>query len=191
MTAAFLAKHPRSRKREAALLLHARALYHSSRPTVFKKEVTWPAAPRWEGGYLPAVQQLEAFEPKRILAMLDQYDREFPRGLYSGEIRDYRAAVALRRREWKPALEWTLAQLDDAARPALQVNAANRLGQLFAQLADERHRADILIAIKPNRRARERLAEYLDHDSGIHPLASMRTWMREQIGAKPGLEAER
>ena len=185
-TSAFLAKHPKSRKREAALLLHARALYHSSRPTVFKKEVTWPAAPRWEGGYLATVQQLAPFEPKRILAALDQYDREFPRGLYAAEIRDYRAAVALRQHEWKSALEWTLAQLDDSAKPGLQVNAANRLGQLFAQLADERHRADILAAIKPGKRARERLGEYLDYDSDIHPLASMKTWMREQIGAKPG-----
>ena len=184
LTAAFLEKHPQSKKLEAALLLHARAVYQSSKEVVMKKPVTWPQGARWEGGYELSVSSQEPFEAKRVLAALDAYDRAFPRGRYAADIRDLRAAVALRTRDWKTALELTVAEFNDKDAGALFGAAANRLGDIFAQLADEKFRADLLPAIKASPRGRELLAKYLADESDAHPLRYMKAWLREQLAAK-------
>jgi outer membrane protein assembly factor BamD (BamD/ComL family) len=182
MTKAFLAKYPKSKKREAALLLHARAVYEASKDVVMRKPVSWPQGARWEGGIEISVSRQEPLEPNRVAAALDEYDREFPHGRYAAEIRDFRAGLALRTRDWKTALALTAAQIDDKGAPALRGAAANRLGDLFDQLADERYRADILAAIKADRRGRELLTQYLAADSDTHPLRYMKAWLREQLG---------
>ena len=161
LAAAFLEKHPQSKKREAAMLLHARAVFQSSKQVVMKKPVTWPQGARWEGGYEISVSSQEPFEAKRVLAALDAYDRAFPHGRYAEDIRDCRAAVALRMHDWKTALELTV-----------------------AQFADERHRADLLPVIKANRRGRELLAKYVAAESDAHPLHYMKAWLREPLAAK-------
>lgn len=184
LAATFLEKHPQSKKREAALLLHARAAYQSSKEVVMKKFVTWPQGARWEGGYEISVSAQEPFEAKRVLAALDAYDRAFPRGRYAADIRDMRAAVALRMREWKTAVELTVAQFDDKDAGALLGAAANRLGDIFALLADEKYRANLLPVIKANPRGRELLAKYLADEGDAHPLRYMKAWMREQLAAK-------
>jgi hypothetical protein len=181
---AFIGKYPKSKKREAALLLHARAVYRASEQVELPRTVTWPQAPRWEGGYENTLTQQEPFDLKRVLGALDAYDRAFPHGRYAPDIRYYRAAVALRQHEWKTALDLTIAQLEDHADPALDVDAADALSEIFDQLADERYRADALAAIKGNPSARTFLAKYLELDSDAHPLFYLKTWLREQLAAK-------
>lgn len=181
---AFLAKYPKSKKREAAMLLHARATYRSSEEIDLPKLVTWPQAARWEGGYEDTYTQQEPFEAKHVLATFDAYDHAYPHGRYFADIRNYRAAVALRQHEWKTALDLTLAQLEDHADTALDEDAAERLGDLFAKLADERYRADVLTAIKAQPHARELLTKYLTYDSDVHPLLYLKSWLREQLAAK-------
>jgi outer membrane protein assembly factor BamD (BamD/ComL family) len=183
-TQAFLEKYPKSKKREAALLLHARAVYRASEQVALKKSVTWPRAPRWEGGNEPTLTQQEPFDAKRVLAALDAYDQAFPKGRYASDIRNYRAAVEFRLQHWKPALALTLAQLDGQENRGLDGEAANRLGDIFAQLADERDRADLLAAIKENPRARAMLEKYLAAESDQHPLLYMKSWLRQQLAAK-------
>ena len=183
-TQAFLEKYPQSKKREAALLLHARAVYRSSEQIELPREVTWPQAARWEGGIEKHFTQQEPFDAKRVLATLDAYDRAFPKGLYATDIRNYRAAIALRQHEWKAALDLTLAQLSEKANPGLNEEAGDRLGEIFAQLADERYRQDVLSVIKGNKQAREYLEKYLAYESDIHPLLYMKGWVREQLAAK-------
>ena len=184
LSAAFLEKHPQSKKREAAMLLHARAIFQSSKEVVMKKFVTWPQGARWEGGYEVSVSSQEPFDAKRVLAALDAYDRAFPRGRYAADIRDCRAAVALRMHEWKTALELTVAQFDDRDAGALFTSAANRLGEIFAQLAEEKYRADLLPVIKAHKRGRELLEKYVADESDAHPLRYMKGWLREQLAAK-------
>ncbi len=181
---AFLGKYPQSKKREAARLLHARAVYRSSEEVEMRKHVTWPVAPRWEGGNVTSFTQREAFDPKRVVATFDAYDREFPKGRYAAEIRNYRAAVALRVRDWKTALELTLALLEDKDSVDLHDDAAQRLGKLFTQLTDDRFRADVLPIIKENKRGRELLARYAARESDSNPLFYMRAWLSEQLAAK-------
>jgi hypothetical protein len=114
-----------------------------------------------------------------VLGALDAYDQAFPHGRYAADIRNYRAAVALRQHEWKAALDLTLAQLDGQENPGLNHEAADRLGDLFAQLADDRDRMDVLATIKENKRAKELLEAYLAFDSDQHPLLYMKSWVRQ------------
>ena len=184
LAAAFLEKYPKSKKREAAMLLHARAVFQSSKQVEARKYVTWPQAVRWEGGIEISVTAQEPFDAKRVTAALDDYDRAFPRGRYAADIRDCRAAVALRMRDWKTALDLTLAQFDDRDAGALFTSAGNRLGEIFALLADEKSRADLLAVIKANPRGRELLAKYVADESDAHPLRYMKAWLREQLATR-------
>ncbi len=183
-SAAFLEKHPQSKKREAALLLHARAVFQSSKEVVMKKYVTWPQGARWEGGYELSSTAQEPFDAKRVLAALDAYERAFPQGRYAADIRDCRASVLLRMRDWKAALALTIEQFDDPKAGALRTSAANRLGDIFRQLADERYRADLLPAIKASPRGRELMATYLADAADAHPLRYLKAWLRAELAAK-------
>ncbi len=183
-TEAFLKKYPRSKKREAALLLHARAVYRSSEEMTLRNYMPWPQGTRWEGGYVSTVSAQEPFDAKRVRAALDAYDRAFPEGRYAADIRDCRAAVALRLREWKTALALTAEQLADEGRVDLHQAAAWRLGELFSQLADERYRADLLRVIQAHPRASELLLKYLAFDSDVHPLRYLSGWLRAQFAQR-------
>ena len=187
-TRAFLEKYPKSRKREAALLMEARATYRASEDVAMRNLVTWPQAARWEGGYETHYTCQEPFDAKRVTATFDAYERAFPQGRYAPGIRAYRAAVALRLHDWKTAVGLSVAQLEDHADPALDIEAANRLGDAFADLADERFRADILSAIRGVPHARDFLAQYIapgeEFPSQENPLRFMKGWLREQLAIK-------
>ena len=184
VTRAFLEKHPRSRKREAALLLHAKALSLGMKRQVFDRDASWPAAPRWEGGSNPVTTAQIPFDAGRLKRALDQYDKEFPRGRYAKEIRDFRGTLAVRTRDWKTALATTVPQLDDAAKPSLQDDAGERLTEVFNKLSDERVRPELLAAIKADKRARERLAEMIEGGGGNAMFVCMTAWLREQLAAQ-------
>jgi TolA-binding protein len=187
-TRAFLEKYPKSRKREAAALMEARAAYRASEDVAVRKLVTWPQAARWEGGFEVFHTRQEPFDETRVIAKFDAYDRAFPHGRYAADIRVYRAAVALRLHDWKNALALSIAQLEDHADPSLDVEAANRLGDLFALLADEHFRADILSAIQIVPRAKDFLARYIAPNEELplreNPLHYMNGWLREQLAIK-------
>lgn len=183
-TRAFLEKHPRSRKREAALLLHAKALSLGMKTRVFDRAASWPAAPRWEGGSNPMTTEQIPFDARRLKRALDQYDKEFPGGRYAKEIRDFRGTMAVRTRDWKTALGTTVAQLDDVAKPSLQDDAGERLTEIFNKLSDETVRPELLEAIKANKRARERLAEVVEGGGGNAMFVCMTAWLREQLAAQ-------
>jgi TolA-binding protein len=183
-TKAFLEKYPQSKKREAATLLHARAVYRSSEQIELTRYVSWPQGARWEGASDPTLTQREPFDAKRVLAAFDAYDNAFSQGRYAADIRNYRAAVAFRQHDWKTTLDLSLAQLAGHDNPGLNREAADRLGELFAQLADERYRPDVLAAIKANTHARELLEKYLAFESDAHPLLYLKTWVRQQLAAK-------
>ncbi len=180
---AFLSKYPKSRKREAALLLEARAVFRASEQKPVLVPATWPQLPAWDGGFLTTLIAQEPFDAKRVRAALDAYDREFPKGRYTADIRDYRAAVAFRLHEWKPALEMTVATLQEP-RVDLHGAAGRRLGALFALLADERYRADLVPIIKANPHGRELLLKYLDAEGYDHPLRCLSTWLRGQVAKR-------
>ena len=124
------------------------------------------------------------FDAKEVLAALDAYDQAFPKGRYAGDIRDYRAALTLRQRDWKTALQLSLAQFDDEERPDLQASAANHLGKIFDHLADERYRADVLSVIKASPRGQELLVKYLAFNFGAHPLRYLDKWLQDQLAKR-------
>jgi hypothetical protein len=131
----------------------------------------------------------EPSDAKRVIATFDAYDHAFPKGRYAADIRSYRAAVALRQHDWKSALALSASQLEDHADPALDGDAANRVGEIFTQLTDERYRADILSAIHSDPHAKEFLTQYLayepeGYESKLCPLRFMKRWLREQLALK-------
>ena len=184
VTRAFLEKYPRSRKREAALLLHAKALSLGMKTRIFDRGASWPAAPRWEGGSDAVTTEQIPFNARRLKDALDAYDKEFPRGRYTKEIRDFRAAFAVRLRDWKATVGRTVDQLDDAAKPSLRDDADKRLTEIFNTLADETARPELLATIKANPRARARLAEFIDGGGGNAMFDYMSAWLREQLAGR-------
>ena len=181
----FLKKYPRSRKREAALFVIARSVQALSRPYVCDIGIPVP-------GTLPAdynfdiVQksyQREAFDPKRVLGALDDYDREFPRGRYAAENRNLRAMTLWRMHQWGQALDLTLAQLDDKSKPDLQPEAAVRLANIFADLAQAESRADLIDAIRSRPAAILRLKQFLEKGpkDRSHPLRYLGAYLGDQL----------
>ena len=153
LTRAFLSKYPKSHKREAAMLLLARAVFAESRPYYY-----YGVESSVNG---PIVHQREPFNPKRVLAPLDAYDHEFPQGRYAAEIRNFRAYTAWRMGDWGKALDLTLPQLADTTKPDLQPEASMRLANIFADLADAKKRSGLIEAIRTRPEAIKHLAEDL------------------------------
>jgi YARHG domain/Outer membrane lipoprotein len=184
MAASFLLRYPKSAKREAATLLHARAVFMLSYPRRFKEFPSWPEAGRWGGSIRYWRVQREVFDPARVSAVLDAYDQDFPNGRYAAEIASYRADILLRSRQWKPGLDMTIAQLDDKSKPDLRSDAAYRLTIFFNRLADENDRFEIMPLIKANQRASSLLVSYLNIDWPWHPLLYLKKYLVEQSGGK-------
>jgi len=181
LTAEFLAKHPKSAKREAALFLHAKALHYGMKPQVFDPGASWPEAPRWEGGPAPETTEQIPFNAGRLKSALDRYDKEFPKGRYASEIRSFRGALALRTGDWKTTLTTTLALLDDAAKPSLHEDASERLEDIFNRFAESAVRPDLLATIKASKRGRERLVEFVEGGGGNARFTYLSEWLREQL----------
>ncbi|MEY2496469.1 MAG: hypothetical protein QOD12_25, partial [Verrucomicrobiota bacterium] len=185
MAREFLKKYPRSHKREAALFVIARSVQALSRPYVCDVGIPVP-------GTLPSdfnfdiVQksyQREAFDSKRVLGALDDYDREFPRGRYAAENRNLRGMTVWRMHQWGPALDLTLAQLDDKSKPDLQPEAAVRLANILADLAQAEYRADLIDAIRSRPAAILRLKQFLEKGpkDRSHPLRYLGAYLGDQL----------
>ncbi len=185
MIRAFLKEYPASKKREAARLLLARAVFRLSWP-----EYDSVDAPKGAPGSCmltgPKPFQTEPFDPRRVMAELDSYDHDYPNGRYAADIRNMRAAVLWRAgTDWKRALGLTIDLLDNG--PAdLEWDASLRLANLFADLADPTRRSALLKAIRQNPRAVELLEAYIQKAPGNldHPLVLMSAFLGDRLGFK-------
>jgi hypothetical protein len=188
MARAFLAKYPKSKKREAALFVLARSVHALSRP--YFTDVGVPLAGTDAKDALVEIQQKsyqrEPFDPKRVLGALDDYDREFPKGRYAAEVRNLRAMTLWRMRDWAGALDLTLAQFNDTTKRELIPEASLRLANIFAALEDAESRADLLAAIKARPAAIPLLKKFLDASSSnrSHPLRYLVSYLTDQLNLK-------
>ena len=184
----FLKKYPRSHKREAALFVIARSVQALSRPFVCHVAVDVPGSTPEDQNYdmVQRSYQREAFDPKRVLGALDEYDREFPRGRYAAENRNLRAMTLWRMHDWGPALDLTLVQVEDKSKPDLQPEAALRLANIFAELAQAEHRADLIAAIRSRPPALLRLKAFLEKgpNDRSHPLRYLASYLNDQLKLK-------
>jgi hypothetical protein len=184
----FLKKYPKSHKREAALFVIARSVHALSRPIVFDVGVPAPGTSTAEEIFdiTPKSYQREPFDPKRVLGALDDYDREFPHGRYAADNRNLRAMTLWRMHDWGKALDLTLAQLDDTEHLDLQPEAALRLANIFAQLAEADYRADLLEAIRSRPSAILKLKLFLTKAPAerTHPLRYLVSYLSDQLKLK-------
>ena len=188
MARAFLKKYPQSRKREAALFVLARSVQALSRPYLFEISVAAPGtAPEEE--IFDVVQksyQPEPFQARRVLAALDDYDREYPNGRYAAEVRNLRGMTLWRLHDWGKALDLTLAQLSDDSKRDLQPEASVRLANIFAELEQAEYRADLLAAIRVRPAAIKYLKPFLERASKdrTHPLRYLQAYLSDQLNLK-------
>ena len=184
----FLAKYPKSKKREAAVFVLARSVHALSRPYYTLKGV--PLAEIEPKDALVEIQQKlyqrEKFDPKRVLGPLDDYDREFPKGRYAAEVRNLRAMTLWRMHDWAGALDLTLAQLTDMTKRDLIPEASLRLANIFAALEDAESRADLLAAIKARPAAILLLKKFLEASNSdrTHPLRYLVSYLNDQLNLK-------
>jgi len=187
MTRDFLAKYPKSRKREAAVFVLARAIYSLSSPHILCVGTQVPGAGSED--VVDVVQKpypKEPFNPERVMKALDDYDREFPNGRYAADVRDLRAATLWRTGEWGKALDLTMTQVKDQSHQDLIGNAEIRLANIFAELANVDHRPDVLDAIRSRPACIPYLALYVGaatNDRG-HPLRYLQKYLSDQLHFK-------
>ena len=186
MAREFLKNYPHSGKREAVMFVLARSVVSLSRPRFGYVEYQTPGTVKDDNlttGELHEFRQ-EPFSAKRVLEVLDDYDKEFPNGRYAADISDFRAYVAWQSHDWGKALDLTLAQLADDKKTDLQVEASYRLANIFAELADKDQRADLLAAIRARPDAVKRLDSYLaavPNDIEGHPLRYLGRYLSDQL----------
>jgi hypothetical protein len=187
MTRNFLAKYPRSHKREAAMFVLARAIYSLSCPHILC--VTDPTSGSEGDRMVDVVQKahrVEPFDPKRVMQALDDYDREFPNGRYAADVRDMRAATFWRMGDWGKALDLTLAQIADHVSGDLLGDAETRLANIFAELANVEHRPQVLEAIRARPACIPYLAAYVGAATNdrAHPLRYLQRYLGDQVHFK-------
>jgi outer membrane protein assembly factor BamD (BamD/ComL family) len=180
MTREFLAKYPHSHKREAAMFVLARAVYSLSCPRVLCVE-----SDEFEDTGQKVYRQ-EPFDSKRVMQTFDDYDREFPKGRYAADIRDMRAAIFWRAGQWDKALDLTLAQISDRSKLDLVGSAETRLANIFAELANVEHRAQLLDAIGARPASIPYLALYVGAATTdrAHPLRYLQRYLSDQLRFK-------
>ena len=187
MTRDFLAKYPRSHKREAAMFVLARAIYSLSRPYILCVGVQAPGSE--PDGVVDIVQKTyykEPFDPRRVTPAFDDYDREFPNGRYAADIRDMRAATLWRLGQWDKALDLTLAQIADRNPGELLEDAETRLANIFAELANVKHRPQVLQAIRARPACVPYLAAYVGAATNdrAHPLRYLQRYLSDELHFK-------
>jgi TolA-binding protein len=187
MTREFLSKYPQSHKREAAMFVLARTVYSLSSPHVLCVGTQIPGA--GSDDVVDVVQKTyrkEPFKPDNVMKVLDDYDREFPRGRYAADVRDMRAATLWRMGQWDKALDLTMAQITDQSHQDLTGNAEIRLANIFAELANVDYRPDVLEAIRAHPACISYLALYVGAatDDRGHPLRYLQRYLIDQLHFK-------
>ncbi|MEP6821846.1 MAG: hypothetical protein ABI946_05790, partial [Chthoniobacterales bacterium] len=186
LAADFLKKYPHSRKREAAMFVLARSVQALSRPYIVQIGVPIPGTAPDERVFDIAEKsyQAEAFDPKRVLAALDAYDHEYPKGRYAADVRNFRGMISWRTHDWGSALDLTIAQLNDDSNRDLHAEASIRLVNIFAALEQAEYRADLLDAIRARPLAIRHLKGFLARASSsrTHPLRYLQAYLGDRLG---------
>ena len=186
MTRDFLAKYPRSHKREAAMFILARSIYSQSCPYILCADVQPTKSEFDRSEIIQKTHRVEAFDRNRVMRALDDYDREFPNGRYTADVRDMRAASLWRIGQWGKALDLTLAQLADKVSGDLLREAETRLANIFAELANGEHRPQVLEAIRARPACIPYLAAYVGAATNdrAHPLRYLQSYLSDQLHFK-------
>lgn len=174
---AFLKKHPKSPKREAAMVQRLRGIVYTARPRFLNAFVDWPAAHSWAGESLPRPVSDGPFDQAAFTRALHEYDAEFPQGAYIASMTALRADAAIIQHHWGLALDNLIALHDPQTRPEFQDQVAVELCEIFNGLDDSSQRHDILEAILKRPAARDLLASYL----GVGGVPYLKDYLLAQL----------
>ncbi len=181
----FLKKYPKSKKREAAAFVLARATYGASCPYYCCVGLPLPGTGALDGIAEAKMSPYyeEPFDAKRVIAALDEYDLAYPKGRYAADVRNLRGATWWRMGEWEKALKETVAQITDKAHPELQPEAGVRLANIFAELARADHRQGVIAAIHTQSAALPYLQAYAAaaNKTQDHPLRYLQKFVCDQF----------
>jgi len=193
MTRDFLAKYPRSRKREAVMFVLARAIYSRSCPYILCVDFQPTSSEFDVKDIIQKTYRTEPFDSKRVMQALDDYDRAFPKGRYAADVRDMRAATLWRMGQWGQALDLTLAQMANKVSGDLLGDAETRLANIFAELANVEHRPQVIDAIRAHPACTPYLAAYVGAATNdrSHPLRYLQRYLSDQLHFKIPAPPER
>ena len=166
----FLAEHPKSAKREAALArLAINTLRMSRRHCALKTN---------EEGYAAFVVERGApFDLKAVITAIENYEREFPEGRYLPEMRLMRGLAAAEAGDWTSALGQLIPLLNEAAARDLHLDASNTVAFIFMKLLESDHRLSVKAAIEAVPGAKEKLMAFMRTPSCAWRLRLIDEWL--------------
>lgn len=188
MSRGFLAKYPKSHKREAAMFVHARAVYSLSCPYIACIGVPAPGTDPADDvqNIVQKSYRREPFQAERVMKGLDDYDHAYPNGRYAADVQNLRAATFWRMGEWDKALRITMAEVLDTTKGDIQNEASVRLASIFAELGNAQHRSQIMAAVTANPASAEYLQAYVGAASRNrnHPLRYLQKFLADRFQFK-------
>jgi hypothetical protein len=188
MAREFLQKYPKTHKREAAQFVFARSIYSLSCPYIYCVSVPIPGSEPSEEMFdiVKKSYQREPFKPERVMAALDEYDKQYPNGRYRAEVQNLRAATFWRMGEWEKTLGLTMPEVLDPGKGDIQSEACTRLANIFAMLNDAEQRSYIMAAIMAHPASTEYLQAYLGAATKdrAHPLRYLQKYLCDQFHFK-------
>jgi hypothetical protein len=167
---AFLAEHPQSVKREAALARLAVNTLRMSRCHCALKTN--------EEGYAAfVVEHGVPFDLKAVVTAVENYEQEFPKGRYLHEMRLIRGLAAAEVGDWKAALGQLIPLLNDAVARDLHLDASNTVSSIFMRLLESDHRLAVKAAITAVPGARKKLMAFVRTPSCAWRLRLIDEWL--------------
>ncbi len=176
----FLAKYPKSPKRETARLLQIRAMVRSARPKEVGWSAAWPVANRWDSQYAPRFFTLLPLDKPKIDAAFKAYSEEFPKPLYPNGLRALHADSELIQGNWGAALDDLVALVDQQTAPELRHGAAGELAYIYDQLDEDSRRTEVLAEIVKRPVARKYLADYVETGG----LGRLKDYVKEKLAGR-------
>lgn len=167
---AFLAAHPQSAKREAALARLAVNTLRMSRCHCALKTNN-------EGYAAFVVERGSPFDLKAVVTAVENYEREFPKGRYLPEMRLIRGLAAAEASDWKSALGQLIPLLNDTAARDLHLDASNTVSSIFMRLLESDHRLAVKAAITAVPGARKKLITFVRTPSCAWRLRLIDEWL--------------
>jgi hypothetical protein len=175
---AYLREFPDGPKSEAASLRLLRKKVRAVCPIPQVRAFHFPDAPI-PNGYKQLTRAKECPAPRlaELMNSLDAHESRFPGGRYRADLRVLRAAVAMQRKDYQPALKCLAEVLADRAHPELRMDASLYFSELSLRLLDPHERPAVAAAFRTERPALTFLKNLAHGDTCLFRLRPLIDWL--------------